>query len=65
MTQFACAFRFLVAPEIVNQIRKDSECGLGQERKINLGLLLEQKKSEQSVGEVGLPIHAGTEKGIG
>lgn len=53
----------LVAPDIVNQIRKDTG-GLGRERTliyysskdITLGILLRALlKGEQSVGEIGLP----------
>lgn len=60
----------LVAPDIVNQIRKDTG-GLGRaktivyysKKDITLGILLRAiLKGEQSIGEIGLPERVGFEK---
>lgn len=60
----------LVAPDIVNQIRKDTG-GLGRiktiiyhsKKDITLGILLRAiLKGEQSIGEIGLPDQVGFEK---
>jgi hypothetical protein len=60
----------LVAPDIINQIKKDTG-GLGREntriyyskKDITLGILLRAiLKGDQSIGEIGLPDQIGFEK---